>query len=82
MGVVGTFLMMTRRPDLAGSSIVAELRGLAGDSLELLREAIYDERFPALFSLEVYGSIIGMFELNNLSEHLPSLPVHAPVRPY
>jgi hypothetical protein len=44
----------------------AELRGLAAESLELLRAALYDERFPALFELPVYGSIIGMFELNNL----------------
>ena len=45
----------------------ADLRGLAEDSLTLLKEFLYDERFPALFDLEVYGSIIGMFELNNLS---------------
>ncbi len=45
----------------------AGVRQLASDSLELLREFLYDERFPALFDLELYGSIIGMFELNNLS---------------
>ncbi len=63
----------------------ADLRGLAKDSLTLLKEFLYDERFPALFDLEVYGSIIGMFELNNLSKllspavavFLPLLPVHA-----
>ena len=48
----------------------AELRGLAEESLALLKEFLYDERFPALFDLEVYGSIIGMFELNNLSKPL------------
>ena len=29
---------------------------------------MYDERFPALFSLDVYASLIGMFELNNLGQ--------------
>ncbi len=56
----------------------AELRDLASDSLRLLKAAIYDARFPALFDLDVYGSIIGMFELNNLSEHLQLLPVAEP----
>ena len=50
----------------------AGVEELASDSLELLREFLYDERFPALFDLELYGSIIGMFELNNLS--MPLLP--------
>lgn len=45
---------------------IAELKGLASDSLHLLQAAIYDERFPELFGLDVYGSIVGMFELNNL----------------
>ena len=45
----------------------AELRGLAAESLALLRAALFDARFPALFELEVYGAIIGIFELNNLS---------------
>ena len=54
----------------------AGVRQLASDSLELLREFLHDERFPALFDIELYGSIIGMFELNNLS--MPLLP-HAPV---
>ena len=49
----------------------AGLRGLAEDSLALLREAIWDERFPALFALDVYGAIIGMFELNNLGARPP-----------
>ena len=44
----------------------AELRGLAEESLQLLRAALYDARFPALFELPVFGAIIGMFELNNL----------------
>lgn len=47
----------------------AELKDLASDSLSLLKAAIYDERFPALFDLDVYGSIVGMFELNNLGVH-------------
>ena len=50
----------------------AGVKELASDSLELLREFLYDDRFPALFDIELYGSIIGMFELNNLS--MPLLP--------
>ena len=49
-------------------NVLAELRDLAQDSLGLLRQGLYDPRFPGLFSLEVYGSIMGMFELNNLGE--------------
>lgn len=49
-------------------SPVADLKELAEDSLTLLKLFLYDERFPALFDLELYGSIIGMFELNNLSK--------------
>lgn len=57
--------------------IRAELKDLASDSLNLLRAAIYDERFPALFDLDVYGSIVGMFELNNLgAQMLTCLGVH------
>ena len=48
----------------------SELRGLAEASLDLLKAAIFDGRFPALFSPEVYGSVIGMFELNNLGKIL------------
>ena len=44
----------------------AELKDLAQESLSLLRAAIFDERFAALFELDVYGSIVAMFELNNL----------------
>ena len=44
----------------------AALRGLAGDSALLLRRALFDARFPALFDDEVLGSLVGMFELNNL----------------
>ena len=44
----------------------AALRGLAGDSALLLRRALFDARFPALFNDEVLGSLVGMFELNNL----------------
>jgi hypothetical protein len=50
------------------------LRKLASDSLQLLKTALYDERFPVLFHLDVYGSIVGMFELNNLSAPLPTMP--------
>lgn len=41
---------------------------MAADSLALLRAALYDARFPALFELELYGAIVGIFELNNLGE--------------
>lgn len=50
----------------------AELQELAAESLSLLKDAIGDDRFPASFDLEVYGSIIGMFELNNLGRHMPA----------
>ena len=43
----------------------AELKGLAEESLAFLRAALYDARFPALFELELYGAIVGIFELNN-----------------
>ncbi|KAK9835164.1 hypothetical protein WJX81_002351 [Elliptochloris bilobata] len=55
----------------------AELRGLAADSLELLRAALFDTRFPALFELELFGAIIGIFELNNLD-----IIVNSPVEEY
>ncbi|KAK9840433.1 hypothetical protein WJX74_009879 [Apatococcus lobatus] len=44
----------------------ANLKDLASQSLGLLKNCLFDPRFPALFCLDVYGSIIGMFELNNL----------------
>ena len=44
----------------------AALRQLAGDSALLLRRALYDARFAALFTDEVLGALVGMFELNNL----------------
>ena len=46
----------------------AELKGLAADSLALLRAALYDARCPALFEMELYGAIVGIFELNNLGK--------------
>ena len=58
---------------MAVTAAAAELKDLASDSLNLLKAAIYDERFPALFDLDVYGSIVGMFELNNLGA--PPLPL-------
>ena len=50
----------------------AEVKSLAQESLELLRVALFDRRFPALFSLDVFGNIVGMFELNNLGLVVPS----------
>ncbi|DBA72664.1 TPA: hypothetical protein ACH3X2_010405 [Trebouxia sp. C0005] len=49
-----------------------DLKDLAQESLSLLRAALFDERFAALFELDVYGSIVGMFELNNLGIMSPS----------
>ncbi|KAF5194344.1 Histone-lysine n-methyltransferase atxr2, partial [Thalictrum thalictroides] len=46
-------------------------------SLQLLKEAIFDKECAPLFSLEIYGNIIGMFELNNLD-----LVVASPVEDY
>ncbi|GFR39660.1 hypothetical protein Agub_g131 [Astrephomene gubernaculifera] len=55
-----------------------QLRELASDSLELLSAAISDPRFgPDLLNLQVYGSIVGMFELNNLG-----LSVSSPVEDF
>ncbi|KAF7003890.1 hypothetical protein CFC21_019164 [Triticum aestivum] len=54
-----------------------EIRDLAFTSLQLLKDAIFDAECAPLFSLEVYGHIIGMFELNNLD-----LVVASPVEDY
>ncbi|CAM6129140.1 unnamed protein product [Calypogeia fissa] len=54
-----------------------EIKGLAFKSLKYLKEAIYEEAFSPLFSLEVYGHIIGMFEQNNLE-----IVVASPVEDY
>ncbi|CAJ1956358.1 unnamed protein product [Sphenostylis stenocarpa] len=56
-----------------------QIKELAFESLQLLKAAIFDEEcepciltdtdfvmYSLLFSLEIYGHIIGMFELNNL----------------
>ncbi|KAF8072944.1 ATXR2 [Scenedesmus sp. PABB004] len=50
----------------------AQLRELAADSLALLRCALVDARFPQLFDVELYGCLVGMFELNNLALALPA----------
>ncbi|KAL4585170.1 hypothetical protein LXL04_009785 [Taraxacum kok-saghyz] len=54
-----------------------QIKQLAFESLVLLKEAIFDEECLPLFSLEIYGHIIGMFELNNLD-----LVVASPVEDY
>ena len=50
------------------------VRDLATSSLDLLRAALPDlvSRYPPLFSLDVFGSVIGIFELNNLSLSVPT----------
>ena len=64
------------RQSLTHFNDVTELRDTAEESLRLLCQAIYDERFPALFGLDVYGSIVGMFELNNLGRAYTASPFH------
>ncbi|KAK4437345.1 Histone-lysine N-methyltransferase ATXR2 [Sesamum alatum] len=68
-------------PEDVDSSEEAEFRmqikDLAFESLQLLKEAIYDKEYAPLFSLDIYGHIIGMFELNNLD-----LVVASPVEDY
>ncbi|KAB1209836.1 Histone-lysine N-methyltransferase ATXR2 [Morella rubra] len=54
-----------------------QIRELAFMSLQLLKAAIFDKECEPLFSLEIYGHIIGMFELNNLD-----LVVESPVEDY
>lgn len=54
-----------------------QIKELAFTSLQLLKSAIFDKECEPLFSLEIYGHIIGMFELNNLD-----LVVASPVEDY
>ncbi|KAL6844543.1 hypothetical protein ACP4OV_026216 [Aristida adscensionis] len=54
-----------------------QMRDMAFTSLQLLKDAIFDAECAPLFSLDVYGHIIGMFELNNLD-----LVVASPVEDY
>ncbi|XP_065873977.1 histone-lysine N-methyltransferase ATXR2 [Euphorbia lathyris] len=54
-----------------------DVRDLAFTSLQLLTNAIFDPECEPLFSLEIYGHIVGMFELNNLD-----LVVASPVEDY
>jgi len=59
--------------------ICAALKELARDALELFTEALKSRApalvaaFPAALDLEVWGSIIGMFELNNLELYVPGI---------
>ncbi|CAL0332183.1 unnamed protein product [Lupinus luteus] len=59
------------------ASFRMQIKELAFKSLQLLKTAIFDEECEPLFSLEIYGHIIGMFELNNLD-----LVVASPVEDY
>ncbi|KAK3404552.1 hypothetical protein EUGRSUZ_K00860 [Eucalyptus grandis] len=54
-----------------------QIKELAFTSLQLLKAAIFDKECEPLFSLDIYGQIIGMFELNNLD-----LVVASPVEDY
>ena len=54
----------------AGPEAARDMRDLAAEALRLLTVAMPPElgaAFPAVLSLSVWGSIIGMFELNNLA---------------
>ncbi|KAK7402028.1 hypothetical protein VNO78_13964 [Psophocarpus tetragonolobus] len=59
------------------ASFRLQIKALALESLQLLKTAIFDKECEPLFSLEIYGHIIGMFELNNLD-----LVVASPVEDY
>ncbi|KAL7000174.1 Histone-lysine N-methyltransferase atxr2 [Sarracenia purpurea var. burkii] len=59
------------------ASFMMQIKELAFTSLQLLKAAIFDKECASLFSLEIYGHIIGMFELNNLD-----LVVASPVEDY
>lgn len=50
----------------------AELLQLASESLSLLAQAVQAPAFPELFDLQVYGTLVGLFERNNLSLEVPS----------
>ncbi|XP_042448796.1 histone-lysine N-methyltransferase ATXR2-like [Zingiber officinale] len=54
-----------------------QIRDLAYTSLLLLKKSIFEDECAPLFSLEIYGHIIGMFELNNLD-----LVVASPIEDY
>ncbi|KAI5395775.1 Histone-lysine N-methyltransferase atxr2 [Lathyrus oleraceus] len=62
-------------PDEA--SFKMQIKELAYESLQLLETAIFDKECEPLFSLKIYGHIIGMFELNHLD-----LVVASPVEDY
>ncbi|XP_024526796.1 histone-lysine N-methyltransferase ATXR2 [Selaginella moellendorffii] len=51
---------------LEEASFRSQIKELAEASLSQLKAALGEPEFAPLFSLEIYGSIIGMFELNNL----------------
>ncbi|XP_027187192.1 histone-lysine N-methyltransferase ATXR2 [Cicer arietinum] len=59
------------------ASFRMQIKELAFESLQILKTAIFDKECEPLFSLEIYGHIIGMFELNNLD-----LVVASPVEDY
>ncbi|CAN6457989.1 unnamed protein product [Victoria cruziana] len=59
------------------TSFRMQMKDLAFKSLQFLKAAVFTEECAPLFSLEIYGHIIGMFELNNLG-----LVVASPVEDY
>ncbi|GAB2285290.1 Histone-lysine N-methyltransferase atxr2 [Dionaea muscipula] len=54
-----------------------QIKEIAWTSLQHLKAALFDEEYAPLFSLDIYGHLIGMFELNNLD-----LVVASPVEDY
>ncbi|GAB2233828.1 hypothetical protein Droror1_Dr00003057 [Drosera rotundifolia] len=54
-----------------------QIKEMAWTSLQLLKAAMFDEECAPLFSLDIYGHLIGMFELNNLD-----VVVASPVEDY
>ena len=50
----------------------ARVKEATADALRLLRAAWRGVRWPELLSLEAFGSVVGMFEQNNLALNVPS----------
>ena len=75
---------VARPTDVASGAAELEfrdsMREIATESLNLLKKALptqFLSRLPGLFTLEVFASVVGMFELNNLE-----IAVASPVEDY
>eukprot|EP00983_Pelagomonas_calceolata_P043361 1138866-Pelagomonas_calceolata.AAC.3 len=60
--------------ELTAESLELTILELTAESLELMKPAWpgVAALFPALMSMEVWGGLVGMFELNNLAMAVPS----------